>query len=155
MEEYKRMRRQLKPVTAGKTVTDNDAIARNTQFIMDTDIEKATKLDSLIHLINSWEQRLAIRYYNRLFKEYALVDLSYYQINKIGMRWRTEKEVIEGKGQFACGNIHCDNVDINDLCSYEVPFSYRNLSGEKVTTLVKVRVCGPCAYYLNLLLSIV
>lgn len=109
----------------------------------------------MILLIHSWEQRLAIRYYNRLFKEYALVDLSYYQINKIGMRWRTEKEVIEGKGQFACGNIHCDNSNIHDLCSYEVPFSYRNLSGEKVTALVKVRVCGPCAYYLNLIISLV
>lgn len=43
MEEYRKMKRQLKPVTTGKTVTDNDAIARNTQFIMDTDIEKATK----------------------------------------------------------------------------------------------------------------
>ena len=50
----------------------------------------------------SWEQRLAIRYYNRLFKEYALVDLTSYKVNKIGIRWRTEKEVVDGKGQFTC-----------------------------------------------------
>ena len=73
------------------------------------------------------------------------MDLSYYQLSKIGMRWRTEKEVIDGKGQFACANIHCDNANVYDLCSYEVPFSYKDLKQQKVTTLVKVRVCGPCA----------
>ena len=72
----------------------------------------------------SWEQRLAIRYYNRLFKEYALVDLTFYKVNKIGMRWRTEKEVVDGKGQFTCGEIHCDNRNTRELCSYEVPFRY-------------------------------
>jgi len=40
------------------------------------------------------------------------------QENKIGMRWRTQKEVFSGKGQFACGNIACDSRD--DLSSYEV-----------------------------------
>lgn len=94
----------------------------------------------------SWEQRLAIRYYNRLYKEYALVDLTYYEINKIGMRWRTEREVIDGKGQFSCGNLHCDNTNTHDLCSYEVPFRYKDLEGKVVSTLVKVRLCGPCAY---------
>ena len=94
----------------------------------------------------SWEQRLAIHYYNRLYKEYALVDLTYYEINKIGMRWRTEREVIDGKGQFSCGNLHCDNTNTHELCSYEVPFRYKDLEGKVVSTLVKVRLCGPCAY---------
>jgi hypothetical protein len=40
------------------------------------------------------------------------------QENKIGMRWRTQKEVFIGKGQFSCGNIACDAKE--DLCSYEV-----------------------------------
>ncbi|RVX02878.1 Protein FRA10AC1 [Vitis vinifera] len=35
----------------------------------------------------------------------------------IGLRWRTEKEVISGKGQFICGNKHCDKRD--GLTSYE------------------------------------
>ena len=144
------MKEQLKLPKAGKVVTDQDAIARNTDFIMDTDISKAKKYEYFCFLIYSWEQRLAIRYYNRLFKEYALVDLTFYKLNKIGMRWRTEKEVIDGKGQFACGNIHCDNANIHELCSYEVPFSYKDLTGKKVTTLVKVRVCGACAYVLLL-----
>ena len=42
------------------------------------------------------------------------------QENKIGMRWRTQKEVFSGKGQFACGNIACDSRD--DLSSYEVHY---------------------------------
>ncbi|XWS32528.1 hypothetical protein CRYUN_Cryun23aG0165900 [Craigia yunnanensis] len=43
---------------------------------------------------------------------------------EIGLRWRTEKEVIPGKGQFICGNKHCNEKD--DLASYEasVNFSY-------------------------------
>ena len=96
----------------------------------------------------SWEQRLAIRYYNRLFKEYALVDLTYYKINKIGMRWRTEREVVDGKGQFSCGEVNCSSANLQfkrDLCSYEVPFTYATRDGKRTTTLVKVRLCGPCA----------
>ncbi|VDP88879.1 unnamed protein product [Echinostoma caproni] len=45
----------------------------------------------------SWSERLAKRYWDKLFKEYCLVDLSRYKENKFGMRWRLEKEVISGK----------------------------------------------------------
>lgn len=38
------------------------------------------------------------------------------------MRWRTENEVITGKGQFICGNKRCS--DEEDLRSWEVNFSY-------------------------------
>lgn len=102
----------------------------------------------------SWEQRLAIRYYNRLFKEYALVDLTFYKVNKIGMRWRTEKEVVDGKGQFTCGEIHCDNRNTRELCSYEVPFRYTSRDGKKNLTLVKVRLCSACALKLLSLIHI-
>lgn len=33
----------------------------------------------------------------QLFKEYALADMSRYKEGKIGLRWRTEREVIAGK----------------------------------------------------------
>lgn len=65
----------------------------------------------------SWEQRLVKRYYDKLFKEYCIADMSQYKTGKIGLRWRAEKEVISGKGQFICGNKHCDEKD--DLASYE------------------------------------
>lgn len=61
---------------------------------------------------------------------------------KIGLRWRTEKEVIAGKGQFTCASKRCDSKD--NLHSYEVPFSYSE-QGMAKNELVKVRVCINCA----------
>ncbi|KAK4591900.1 hypothetical protein RGQ29_016387 [Quercus rubra] len=90
----------------------------------------------------SWEQRLVKRYYDKLFKEYCIADMSQYKTGKIGLRWRAEKEVISGKGQFICGNKHCDEKD--DLASYEVNFSYSE-AGENKQALVKLVTCERCA----------
>ena len=46
----------------------------------------------------TWEKRIAKKYYDRLFKEYALVELKYYKEGRVAMRWRNEKEVVRGKG---------------------------------------------------------
>jgi len=46
----------------------------------------------------TWEQRIAKKYYDKLFKEYALAELKYYKEGRIAMRWRSEKEVFNGKG---------------------------------------------------------
>ena len=94
----------------------------------------------------SWGQRLAKKYYNQLFKEYCISDLSRYKDNKFGMRWRTQNEVIEGKGQFSCGAKHCDQRE--GLKSWEVFFSYIEL-GEKKSALVKLRLCDDCSQKLN------
>ena len=95
---------------------------------------------------DTWEKKLAKSYYDRLFKEYAICDLSRYQENKIALRWRVEKEVVEGKGQFACGNKHCS--EIRDLQSWEVNFKYVE-HGQKKNALVKVRLCKDCSAKLN------
>jgi protein FRA10AC1 len=58
------------------------------------------------------------------------------------MRWRTEKEVFSGKGQFICGNKTCEEKD--KLCSYEVNFSYMEKEEQK-NALVKLRLCPSCA----------
>lgn len=66
----------------------------------------------------TWEQRVAKKYYDKLFKEYAICDLKYYKQGKIALRWRTESEVISGKGNyilsiFACYNpTHFDQVNL-------------------------------------------
>ncbi|MCL7047316.1 hypothetical protein MKW94_009612 [Papaver nudicaule] len=60
----------------------------------------------------------------------------------VGLRWRTEKEVLSGKGQFICGNKHCDEKD--NLASYEVNFSYVE-AGENKQALVKLVACERCA----------
>jgi hypothetical protein len=91
---------------------------------------------------DTWETRLARRYGDRLHKEYALGDLSQYRSGHVGLRWRTEAEVVAGKGQFVCGALGCDGVA--GLHSYELPFRYTE-RGEAKNALVKVRLCGRCA----------
>lgn len=94
----------------------------------------------------TWEKRLAKAYYDKLFKEYAIADLSRYKENKFAMRWRIEKEVCEGEGQFVCGSKHCSRKE--ELTSWEVNFSYLE-QGEKKNALVKLRLCPKCSKKLN------
>ena len=58
---------------------------------------------------DTWGKRLAKAYYDKLFKEYTISDLSRYKENMVALRWRTEKEVVSGKGQFVCGSKHCSD----------------------------------------------
>ena len=96
--------------------TDLSIMAKKYRFIRSAQDDAATESSS------DWEARMASKYYRRLFKEYALVDLSRYRDGKIGMRWRVEKEVVSGKGQFVCANLACNKQDM--LSSYEVNFGY-------------------------------
>lgn len=116
--------------------TDKDTLREGYRFIRSEEDD----------LDPSWEQRLVKRYYNKLFKEYCIADMSQYRTGKIGLRWRTEKEVISGKGQFVCGNKHCGEKD--GLASYEVNFSYIE-AGESKQALVKLVTCERCAKKLN------
>ena len=54
----------------------------------------------------------------------------------MGMRWRSEKEVISGKGQFSCATRGCN--ESRGLATYEVPFGYEE-AGQKKQALVKVK----------------
>lgn len=94
----------------------------------------------------SWEAQLARRYYDRLFKEYVICDLSGYKKGHVGFRWRTQAEVLQGKGQFFCGHKRCESQ--TELRSYEVDFKY-NEAGKGKRALVKVRLCEACAYKLH------
>merc|ERR1712048_652221 len=62
------------------------------------------------------------------------------------MRWRVEKEVQEGKGQFVCGARKCE--ERKGLRSWEVNFKYVE-EGETKNALVKLRLCPECSYKLN------
>ena len=104
--------------------TDIDVLRENHKFLWeDTD-------DT-----DSWGCRLAKKYYDQLFKEYGICDLSRYKENKIAMRWRIEREVVDGKGQFTCGERKCINSD--GLTSWEVNFAYIE-KDEKKNALVKM-----------------
>ena len=96
--------------------------------------------------VDSWEKRLAKAYYDKLFKEYAVADLSRYRERKVALRWRTEEEVLVGKGQFVCGNRVCSARE--SLVSWEVNFAYVE-SGARKNALVKVRLCSGCSKKLN------
>ena len=82
----------------------------------------------------------------QLFHEYCICDLSRYKENKIAMRWQTEKEVKEGKGQFKCATKKCDETE--NLRTWEVNFAYQE-ADERKNALVKVRLCPEDSYKLN------
>lgn len=112
--------------------TDKDTLREGYRFILSEEDD----VDS------TWEKRLVKRYCDKLFKEYCIADMTAYKKGKIGLRWRTEKEVISGKGQFVCGNKKCN--ENNGLGSYEVNFSYVE-AGEQKQALVKLVACKRCA----------
>ncbi|CAB1338060.1 unnamed protein product [Coregonus sp. 'balchen'] len=110
--------------------SDLDVVRENHRFLWrDEDEEEMT-----------WEKELAKKYYDKLFKEYCIADLSRYKENKFGFRWRIEKEVVSGKGQFLCGNKRCEKED--GLKSWEVNFAYVE-QGEKRNALVKLNRSSP------------
>ncbi|CAR31477.1 Protein FRA10AC1 homolog [Caenorhabditis elegans] len=122
--------------------TDLDVLKKHHRFVWSEDDEiNASQPDK-----NSWETRMAKKYYDKLFKEYCIVDLSMYKTNKIGMRWRTENEVKEGKGQLSCGARKCNETA--HLSSWEVNFTYKEDNRVK-STLVKARLCPKCSEKLN------
>jgi len=116
--------------------TDYDVVKQNHRFLWD-DVDESSL---------SWEQKLAKKYFSKLFKEYCVCDLSRYKENKVAMRWRTENEVRIGKGHFICGSRKCDEREC--LRTWEVNFAYVEET-EKKNALVKVRLCPECSIKLN------
>ncbi|KAI0091082.1 folate-sensitive fragile site protein Fra10Ac1-domain-containing protein [Irpex rosettiformis] len=102
---------------------------------------------------NTWEDKLAQKYYDSLFREYAVCDLKHYKSGNFALRWRTESEVISGAGETTCGNTRCPlhsprNHDPEDgplpgLKTLELPFAYVE-KGEDKLALVKVVLCDKC-----------
>ena len=71
--------------------TDADVLRAAHRFVRD---ERA---DAVAVAAGDWRTAMAAKYYEKLFKEYALADVSRYKEGMIGMRWRTEAEVVAGK----------------------------------------------------------
>lgn len=140
---------------------DLDVLLENHQFIWDEEEEEssADQDSSQKNSSLNWGQKIARKYYERLIRDYGICDLSGYKENKvsrdhvlivysfdrffhfkssfqIAMRWRIEKEVIQGKGQFICGNKACNCED--HLTSWEVNFAYME-KGVKKNALIKIR----------------
>ncbi|XP_055381059.1 protein FRA10AC1 [Condylostylus longicornis] len=125
----------LKPSSIHKN--DFSIIKENHQFIWDENLSE-TEL--------TWRKQLAKKYYDKLFKEYCVCDLTKYKENKIALRWRTNKEVFIGKGQFICAEKLCSVQNL--LRTWEVNFGYIE-AGIKKNALVKIKLCKTCSSKLN------
>ncbi|KAF8604147.1 hypothetical protein BDV93DRAFT_522615 [Ceratobasidium sp. AG-I] len=126
------------PSKSGRT--ELDGLIQGHKFLRDDD-EK--ELDEL-----SADERIAVKYYRGLFKEFAVIDLKHYKSGKFALRWRTEDEVVEGQGQFTCGNTRCAYHTEKErrqpkLITLELPFAYEE-QGEAKQALVKVVLCERC-----------
>ncbi|EMD34006.1 hypothetical protein CERSUDRAFT_76167 [Gelatoporia subvermispora B] len=98
----------------------------------------------------TWEEQVAKKYYDNLYREYAVCDLKHYKTGNFALRWRTENEVVSGAGETTCGNTRCplhkehgeDEIQ-PALTTLELPFSYVE-TGENKFALVKVVLCEKC-----------
>lgn len=88
---------------------------------------------------SSWQDRMVQRYNDGLYKEHALADLS--RPERLGLRWRTRQEVLDGRGERTCGNKRC--LKSSTLVTIEVPFLYQE-KGVNKKELVKLRLCDTC-----------
>ncbi|CUA68494.1 Protein FRA10AC1 [Homo sapiens] [Rhizoctonia solani] len=123
--------------------SEMDGLVENHKFLRDDDDKELQDLGP--------EERIAVKYYRGLFKEFAVVDLKHYKSGQFALRWRTEPEVISGLGQFTCGNTRCAYHQADDdrpvpqpkLITLELPFGYVE-DQEAKSALVKVVLCERC-----------
>ncbi|KAG8740877.1 hypothetical protein FRC10_003792 [Ceratobasidium sp. 414] len=126
------------PAKSGRT--ELDGLVQGHRFLRDDDDKELDELSA--------EERIAVKYYRGLFKEFALIDLKHYKSGKFALRWRVEDEVVEGYGQFTCGNTRCPYHKEQErrqpkLLTLELPFAYEEQGGAK-QALVKVVLCERC-----------
>ncbi|KAF3910675.1 hypothetical protein ABW21_db0206669 [Orbilia brochopaga] len=83
---------------ASKGKTERDLLEEDFQFLRD---EKDGQ-----HAEGTAEE-IAKKYYDNLFREFALIDLSRWRDGQVALRWRTKQEVLQGLGQFTCASLTC------------------------------------------------
>ena len=94
------------------TKTDIDIIRENFLF----DFEDEDLSDEI------WQHRLIKAYHSKLFKEFCIVKFSNHQTKRLALRWRSEDEVLNGKGQYICGNGECSvSIELDSSFTYR-PF---------------------------------
>ena len=142
------------------TTTDLDELKKHHRFLREDDDDKKEEEETgtrrgrgeedeaeMSLLLNEGE-RVAKKYEGKLFKEYAIPDLSRWDTQGVGLRWRTEKEVARGKGVDICGEKRCS--ERKNLGTFELNFRYKEGGkGEVKNALVKVVVCPACEEKMN------
>lgn len=120
--------------------TEFDILKQSHKFLRGDDGDNGT-----------WEDQLARKYYDGLWKEFAVCDLKHYKSGNFALRWRTEAEVLSGAGERSCANTRCplhtpprdEEERIPGLSTLELPFAYEE-RGERRTALVKTVLCARC-----------
>ena len=143
------------------TTTDLDELKKHHRFLREDDDDddkkeeeetgtrrgRGEEEEAMLSLLNEGE-RVAKKYEGKLFKEYAIPDLSRWDTQGVGLRWRTEKEVARGKGVDICGEKRCS--ERNNLGTFELNIRYKEGGkGEVKNALVKVVVCPACEEKMN------
>ena len=129
MEEYKQAKEKGEELPF---LTDHDVIQRNHQFLRESSSPASS------------EAQQALQLYDSLYKELCVADLAAYRQGRIGLRWRTQEEVLAGKGDQVCANLHCGAQSRKAL---EVNFAYTEM-GERKNALVQVHLCRKCKHRL-------
>ncbi|KIJ67010.1 hypothetical protein HYDPIDRAFT_85265 [Hydnomerulius pinastri MD-312] len=119
-------------------ITEFDILKASHKFLRDsTEAETST----------SWNDQLAKKYYDSLYREFAVCDLKHYKSGNFALRWRTETEVLDGTGETSCANTRCEHHHLSsaapELSTLELPFAYEEHSQRK-EALVKVVLCPRC-----------
>ena len=83
---------ELREARRPKGPDDAEVLRTNHRFLWAEDADASADAPTADPRAMSWEQRLAKRYHDTLFKEYALADMSRYKEGAVGLRWRTERE---------------------------------------------------------------
>ena len=87
---------------AAPATSDYEELRRHFQFVLPDEQDGGERFGS------TWQERMVKNYHAKLFKEYVLTDLSRaLETGQVGMRWRTEGEVVSGIGHRTCGNLAC------------------------------------------------
>ena len=115
------MSQKRKPLDVA-TAADYQELQRAYQFIQDEnggaegkgkkharthDAKRPLSSTKIKTVPTTWQERMAKQYHSHLYKSHVVADLTRYQTNQIGLRWRTKQEVMVGKGVDTCGNKHC------------------------------------------------
>ncbi|GAA5955390.1 hypothetical protein JCM3765_006763 [Sporobolomyces pararoseus] len=148
-----------------RTKHELDILKERHQFVRSSEVDPSTL---------SWEDQLAAKYYDSLFKEFAIVNLKHWRTGQIGLRWRTEDEVLSGIGHLTCASMRCSyhppdprlvaerqlsegaedeplivdpesSLPLVKTALEECEMNFGYVEeGEKKTTLVKVVLCRDC-----------
>ena len=144
------------------TTTDLDELKKHHRFLREDEDDddkkeeeetgtrrgRGEEEEAKMSLLLNEGERVAKKYEGKLFEEYAIPDLSRWDTQGVGLRWRTEKEVARGKGVDICGEKRCS--ERKNLGTFELNFRYKEGGkGEVKNALVKVVVCPACEEKMN------